>query len=162
DFVYFELMPRTSVKPQPAVFRPRFGFAEACHRLVDDIEAHLMRAVRIGKVAGGENLMGLYPLEQFHGSYDVVFEIQVFTVFAAVVEGQVLEVDILVGQSGKAGAGNGLALSDEPFYGEQLCRVDLVGLLAGNKLARIAVEHLEFLRIDTLRLGEVGGELDET
>src|SRR5690606_41505025 len=77
-----------------------------------------------------------------------------------ILEGQVLEVDILVGQSGKAGAGNGLALSDEPFYGEQLCRVDLVGLLAGNKLARIAVEHLEFLRIYTLRLDRKSTRLD--
>src|SRR5690606_39070562 len=128
NLVDLKFMPRTAVKPEPAIAGPRFCFAQSHHRFVDDIEAYLMRAVRIGEVARGKDLVRLDPLEQLHRSNDIVFKIQLLTVLTPIIEGKVLEMDIFIRQPRETSAGNGLAFADKPLNGKQFCSIYLIGL----------------------------------
>ena len=128
---------------------------------MDDIEAHFVGAMWVGKITGSKNLVWLYLIEQFQGGHDILFVIEVFGILGLIIERQVLEVDVLVGQTGITGTGNGFTFADKPFYREQLLGIRLVGLFTSDKLTGVLVNDIQGFCIEALGFGKIGRKLDE-
>ena len=155
DLIRVPLGPGAAVQPHVAVLQPG-AVLEPLQGLEDRRQAHAVRAVRVGEVAGGVDLVGLDALQQIHGDADVLFSERLLLHPAGLVERQVHEVDVLRLHAAVAGAGAGLGPADQRLDLLQFGGVHLPWLLGGHELGHVVLNPLDLLGREPELAAELG------
>src|SRR5690606_8976129 len=118
-----------------------------------------MCSVRIGEVARRKYLVRLHLTQQLDGLLNIVFVGDVFGKLSAIVKRKVLKMNVRVGKSHKTGPGNGFSFTDKRFNGTDNLRVDLVRLLALEKLPGFVIYPCCYAFVVVDRLGKILNKL---
>ncbi len=160
DLLGLPLLPRAAVEPDFAVVVPRLAL-HAVDGLEDGAEADAVRAVRVGQVAGGVDLVRLDLLQQVHDDLDVLLAERLLAHAAGLVERHVQEVQLLIRNAAVAAGGAGFAAADQALDLLHLFGVDLAGLLLLEEVLDVLFDLLGLLAVDAEHFVEVGGEVGE-
>ena len=160
DFMDGPLMPGAPVEPHPAVLHPIL-ILQALERFYNGVEANAVGIMRVGQVAGGVYLMRLDLCQQVHDDLDIGFAEIAFSAPAGFVERHIEEVDMLVIQSAKTGAGAGFTPSDQAFDLAGFRYIGFIGLFALDEFLDLVEPFQVFLRIQPLALVKLIHELEE-
>ncbi len=123
------------------------------HGLEDGRQADAVRAVRIGQVAGGVDLVRLDLLQQLGDDADVLLAERLLADLAGLVERHVQEVQVLDRHAAIAGGGPRFAAADQRLDLLHLGAVDLARLLVLEELLDVPFDLVGLLR----RRGRRGG-----
>ena len=104
--------PCSSVQPYPAVFHELLAFQFGNDR-EQQVEADLLRTVRIGQVAGGEYLVRFYLLDHFLHNSHILLAYGLFFHRTRFVERQIQEMDVQIVQAHKTGGSQRLPTADQ-------------------------------------------------
>ena len=125
------------------------------------VQAHAVRAVRIGQIAGRVNLVRLDLPQQVDGHRDVFFAERLLLHAARFVERHVHEVQPLVGHAAAAARRPRFAAADHALDRLHLGAVDLAGLLVAQELFDVRFQLGRPLRRDVEVRVELGDEIGE-
>ena len=119
DVGHIPFRPGSAIHPYSAVLQP---LSTGFFLLVDGgeygIRTLTMGAMRIGEVGRDIDLVGLYLLQQLHDWFDIALCHRQFLDLAALIERQVEEVDVILGDMVIATGITGLASTDQSLHGE--------------------------------------------
>ena len=133
------LHPCAAVEPQMALFQP-FVVLHDFQRAQHGLHAGAVRAVGVGQVAGGVDLVGLDLAQQLDDDVDVLLREQSLLDAARFVERQVEEVGVGVGvQTERAYGGARFGAADGALQIEQRTRFGFALLLGGDDLLDLGV-----------------------
>ena len=119
DVGHIPFRPGTAIHPYSAVLQPLgTGFFLLVNGCEYGIRTLTMGAMRIGEVGSDIDLVGLYLLQQLHDWFDIALCHRQFLDLAALIERQVEEVDVILGDMVIAAGITGLASTDQSFHGE--------------------------------------------
>ena len=152
------LLPGAAVEPHLAVAHPRPA-GELFQRRKHRRQADPVRAVRIGKVAGGIDLLWLDSLEQVGGDLDVAGPDRQLSHSAGFIERQIEEVDAVWLHAGVAGGGAGLGAPNQPLDHLQFGEIDGASRLCAQKVAD-RVGDLAGLGADAIRAAKLLHKID--